>query len=78
MSYREKCIALSGWEESTFEEFEKELFGKYLVSGEIALYALAMALRQCNRLWDVESTFVELLPLFTERNPFETIDEIED
>ena len=78
MTFEENCIELAGCGESTFNEFKNELFGKHLVSGDKALYALSLAFNQCSRHWDVEEAFVNLLPLFTESNPFEEIDDLED
>ena len=71
VTVEEKYIKLSRTGEATFKEYKEELFEKYNVEGGKALYALAIAFQNSSRYWDVEIAFVELLPLFTDRNPFE-------
>lgn len=71
MTNEEKYFELSLTSRESFNEYKEEFFEKHEVEGEKALYALALAFRSTRRLWDVESAFVELLPLFTDRSPFE-------
>jgi hypothetical protein len=78
MTNEDKYLELSLASRESFNEYKEELFKKYEVEGEKALYALALAFRNTSRLWDVESAFIELLPLFTDRNPFEELDDSED
>lgn len=71
MTVEEKYVKLSQTGVQTFNEYKEELFEKYSVEGDKALYALAIAFRNSSRYWDVEVAFLELLPLFTDRNPLE-------
>lgn len=63
-----KCLELAR-HNIEFEPMKDELFKKYDVEGNRALYALAYAFCTTNRTWEVEEVFVDLLPLFTCR-PF--------
>lgn len=63
-SFEDKCLELAR-HNSEFEPMKEELFKKYDVEGNRALYALAYAFCTTNRIWEVEEAFVDLLPLFT-------------
>lgn len=78
MTNEDKYFEFSLTTRESFNEYKEEFFKKYEVEGDKALYALALAFRSTRRLWDVEFTFVELLPLFTDRNPFEEPDGSEE
>lgn len=64
-----QAVLFAQQDETTFNEYKEELFEKYEVQGQKALFALALSFRNTSRLWEVESAFVELLPLFTDRPP---------
>lgn len=75
MEFQEKCIQLSGFSRDTFLEAKEELFEKYQVSGEKGMYALAVAMSNCSRVWNFDDAFKEMLPLFTDVPFFEEDDE---
>lgn len=68
--FEQECIKLAGFGDSIFEDFKYGLFRKYNLSGEKAMYALALAMSQCSDRMDIEDALVPLIPLITNKECF--------